>query len=160
MHKNTINYIVDTTLRDMNIDNTASFKILIKMTFLMESGLQSTMNESKSKLGFMGIDRVQFAQLVKEYIVPRKTIREKIEDVSLVDLKADSIDDLIEACIYNIAFQVAITWAAYLARFDSAPDVHPQAAAEKYLNFWANEYSSDHRIQQCVTLYQNTFNRQ
>lgn len=158
MHKDSISYIVESTVDAMEIDNSTAFKMLIKMTFLMETQFQSVLNKPKSHLGFMAMERSELGRLIKQYIIPRPSVREKIENVSLVDLKKDSMDDIIEACIYNVAFQVAITWAAYISRYDHAPSVDHQSVAEKYLNFWKADFTSDQKLMECVTRYRTVFN--
>lgn len=159
MHTSDMTYIIESTIDAMDISNPTSFKMLIKMTFLMETKNQSVINNQKSHLGFMAIERSELSRLIKEYIRPRPSVKERIENVALVDLDTDSMEDLIEACIYNMAFQVAITWAAYISRYDKEPTVDHKDVAEKYLNYWKAQFTSDEKLMECVTLYRNTYNR-
>lgn len=159
MTLDSICYIIDTTVDALEIKHSASIKMLIKMTFLMETQFKSVINKEHSRLGFMRMRKDKFKEFVNEYLYLKPELRKKIENTCLVNFKTDRMDDLIEALIYNISLQVCVTYAVYNSKYDKAPEIDVKDVAKKYINFWADEFVSDDLLKECVTRYNVVFSK-
>lgn len=117
--------VIKRTLESMSSyqhHNTSTVR-LIEVTFLAQSNMQGYLNTTHNPhlYGMMALSEEQLKTFINTKIKTNPSWVRDINDVCLINLYIDSIDDVIEAASYNIAFQIMITMFIYLERTGDFP---------------------------------------
>ena len=109
---------------------------LIEMTFLMESDMNNLFSEGHiDKRGMFMVSNAMLEDIILNVIKPSKKAKENILKVSLVDIDADSQEDLFDSAAYNIAFQISVLFYFYFTKLNDMP-MDISQCADAYYTHW------------------------
>ncbi len=111
---------------------------LIELTFLEQSDMcHLVISSGATQHGLMGWTYTQLEKFICEVVRINPKFAEDINNIALIDVHNDSIDDIWEACSYNIALQILLTYQFYRHALSDMP-VGIDAVTAVYFKHWPN----------------------
>ncbi len=127
---------------------------LILMTFFHETGCEFLVEEETFPIrhGFMQMSKADVDEVIRDCIRPSEKNYQNVTDVSLVDVRNDTIEDLFEAAAYNIAFMTTLTYHWYLLKAGSLPETIEEAG-EKYITHYTTAPMNTRMLERMLSEY-------
>lgn len=145
-----LDLIINDVLKHLGEKNKV-YQALIKITFYEESICEKLVTKNDfdrvSHVGFMMLPVGELRSLITNELRHRPNVVEEINNIALVDVKHDSIDDIILNTITNISLQVIFTYYYYLYRCGvSHLPSDLETVASTYLHSYAQYTTPKHSI--------------
>lgn len=155
--------IIKKTLKDMTAYKhvTDSDVNLIEITFLEQSDMEAfVQGDAVERHGLMAWDFKRFETFLNEVVKINTRFAEDINNIALIDVMSDTTEDIWEACSYNIALQVLLTYQFYRHTLSEMP-VGADEVVAVYLKHWPNVSSSrsSKTIAKRLAAWSNEINR-
>lgn len=115
---------------------------LVELTFLEQTNMENLIDLNGAETrGLMGFTYDQMESFICEVVRVRPAYAEDIMNIALIDVHNDTIDDMWEACSYNIAFQILLTYQLYRDKLSDMP-IGADAVVNAYFKHWPHAKGS------------------